>query len=141
MSINHAFSATVKSNVLDDTSLAFTGEWSFQENSAVSPLDSTFHTSTNSGDRFELQFNGTRPVLFSTLCEHTPHALLLSAHTVSRSHQALQCPFPVIEISIPGTTRSTWMAQTSSSTTASHPGRNLPCSFFRQDLTRTSRMI
>lgn len=53
------FSTTFSSSVINDTSLPFTGQWSFQNNSSLSPLDDTYHTTTNAGDFVNYNFSGT----------------------------------------------------------------------------------
>ncbi|KAA1472827.1 hypothetical protein DENSPDRAFT_206599 [Dentipellis sp. KUC8613] len=51
---NVTFSATV----IDNTEIAFKGKWSFEQDPAVSPGDSTFHASNNAGDQAFFSFNG-----------------------------------------------------------------------------------
>src|SRR5258708_12407023 len=51
-------STTFSTLVIDDTSLPFTGQWSFQNNSSLSSLDNTYHTTTNAGDFVNFNFSG-----------------------------------------------------------------------------------
>ena len=53
------FSTTFSSSVIDDTSLPFTGQWSYLNNSVLSPLDNTYHTTTHAGDFVNFNFSGT----------------------------------------------------------------------------------
>ncbi|KAF8482678.1 hypothetical protein DFH94DRAFT_728905 [Russula ochroleuca] len=57
---NTAFSNTV----IDDTSLPFTGQWSFLNGSSLSALDDTYHTTTNAGDFLNFNFSGTAVTVF-----------------------------------------------------------------------------
>jgi hypothetical protein len=52
------FSTTFSNSVTDDTSLPFTGQWSFLNNSSLSPLDDTYHTTTHAGDFLNFNFSG-----------------------------------------------------------------------------------
>jgi hypothetical protein len=65
---------TFSNTVIEDTTLPFTGQWSFQNDSSLSLLDSTYHTTTNAGDSVNYNFSGafiSVPVS-SPLTEH-PH--------------------------------------------------------------------
>ncbi|KAI0066195.1 hypothetical protein BV25DRAFT_1515950 [Artomyces pyxidatus] len=50
---------TVATNLVQDTSLPFVGEWSFLSDTSLSTADTTFHTSTNAGDQVSLNFTGS----------------------------------------------------------------------------------
>src|SRR6266436_1111565 len=52
------FSTTFSTSVIDDTSLPFTGQWSFLNNTSLSPLDNTYHTTTHDGDFVNFNFSG-----------------------------------------------------------------------------------
>ncbi|KAI0048280.1 hypothetical protein FA95DRAFT_1098201 [Auriscalpium vulgare] len=58
-SSNRSISCTVATNIVEDTNLAFVGQWSFQEVPSVSPEDTTFHTSSNAGDWVSYNFTGS----------------------------------------------------------------------------------
>ena len=51
-------SVTFSNTITDDTALPFTGEWTFQNDSSLSSLDSTYHTTTNAGDFVDFNFTG-----------------------------------------------------------------------------------
>lgn len=72
------FSTTFSSSVIDDTSLPFTGQWSFLNNSSLSPLDNTYHTTTHAGDFVNFNFSGTfvlARLLHPSDCSSTPLSL------------------------------------------------------------------
>lgn len=52
------FSVTFSNTVIEDTSLPFIGQWSFLNDSSLSSLDSTYHTTTKAGDSVNFNFNG-----------------------------------------------------------------------------------
>jgi hypothetical protein len=49
---------TFSNTITDDTALPFTGEWIFENDSSLSLLDSTYHTTTNAGDFVDFNFTG-----------------------------------------------------------------------------------
>jgi hypothetical protein len=51
-------STTFSNTVFDDTSIPFTGQWSFLNDSSLSPLDDTYHTTTRAGDFLNFNFSG-----------------------------------------------------------------------------------
>ncbi|TFY75109.1 hypothetical protein EWM64_g8903 [Hericium alpestre] len=51
--------ATLLESVVEDTDLAFKGEWSYERDPTFTSGDTTFHTSTNAGDLMIFAFNGT----------------------------------------------------------------------------------
>lgn len=51
-------STTFSNTVFDDTSIPFTGQWSFLNDSSLSPLDDTYHTTTHAGDSLNFNFSG-----------------------------------------------------------------------------------
>lgn len=53
------FSTTFSNSVIDDTSLPFTGQWSYLNNSLLSPLDNTYHSTDHAGDFVDFNFTGT----------------------------------------------------------------------------------
>lgn len=55
---------TFYTTTIDDTALPFTGQWSFLDDSSLSPLDSTYHTTSNAGDSVSLNFSGTAITVF-----------------------------------------------------------------------------
>ncbi|KAF8271317.1 hypothetical protein EI94DRAFT_1784320 [Lactarius quietus] len=55
---------TFSTTTIDDTALPFTGRWSFFNDSSLSPLDSTYHTTSNAGDFVSLNFSGTAISVF-----------------------------------------------------------------------------
>jgi hypothetical protein len=54
--------AIFTSRITDDTTLPFLGEWTFTEDQTLGSSDSTFHVSSNAGDRFSFFFNGASRV-------------------------------------------------------------------------------
>jgi hypothetical protein len=77
-------STTFSTSVIDDTSLPFTGQWSFQNNSLLSSPDNTYHTTTNAGDFVNFNFSGAF-ALARVFC------LPLTVHP-HHYHQAPLCP-------------------------------------------------
>ncbi|KAI0000481.1 hypothetical protein BJV77DRAFT_974135 [Russula vinacea] len=64
ITVNSTSPNTTFSNaVTDDTSLPFTGQWSFL-NSSSSPLGDTYHTTSNAGDFLNFNFSGTAVTVF-----------------------------------------------------------------------------
>lgn len=51
-------SVTFFNTVIEDTALPFTGQWSFLNDSSLSSLDSTYHTTTSAGDFVNYNFSG-----------------------------------------------------------------------------------
>ena len=56
--INSRSSTTFSNAVFDDTSIPFTGQWSFLNDSSLSSLDDTYHTTTHAGDFLSFNFSG-----------------------------------------------------------------------------------
>ncbi|KAI9442464.1 hypothetical protein H4582DRAFT_1283548 [Lactarius indigo] len=55
---------TFSTTTVDDTALPFTGRWSFLNDSSLSPLDSTYHTTSNVGDFVTYNFSGSAITVF-----------------------------------------------------------------------------
>lgn len=51
-------SVTFSTTTIEDTGLPFTGRWSFLNDSSLSPLDGTYHTTSYAGDFVSLNFSG-----------------------------------------------------------------------------------
>ncbi|KAI9456564.1 hypothetical protein BJY52DRAFT_1224230 [Lactarius psammicola] len=55
---------TFSTTTVDDTALPFTGRWTFLNDSSLSSLDSTYHTTSNAGDFVTLNFSGSAITVF-----------------------------------------------------------------------------
>ncbi|KAI0305489.1 hypothetical protein B0F90DRAFT_1698461 [Multifurca ochricompacta] len=55
---------TFSTTLVDDTSLPFTGHWSFLNDSSLSSLDSTYHTTSQPGDFVAFNFSGSAVTVF-----------------------------------------------------------------------------
>ncbi|KAI0266662.1 hypothetical protein BC834DRAFT_107759 [Gloeopeniophorella convolvens] len=55
---------TFSTTTIDDTKLPFVGEWSFENDPSLSPLDSTFHETTRAGDNVSFDFTGAAVTVF-----------------------------------------------------------------------------
>ncbi|KAN0125313.1 hypothetical protein V8E53_015623 [Lactarius tabidus] len=66
-----SYLVTFHTITIDDTALPFTGQWSFLDDSSLSPLDGTYHITSNAGDSVSLNFSGTAITVFG-FCDTTP---------------------------------------------------------------------
>ncbi|KAI0316500.1 hypothetical protein OF83DRAFT_1172824 [Amylostereum chailletii] len=54
--------ASITESRVDDTEIAFVGEWTFLEDTTLTPDDAAFHTTTHRGDSFSYNFTGSFPL-------------------------------------------------------------------------------
>ncbi|KAI0256228.1 hypothetical protein BJV78DRAFT_1278762 [Lactifluus subvellereus] len=55
---------TFSNTIIEDTSLPFTGQWTFLNDTSLSSLDSTYHVSNHSGDVVNFNFSGSAISVF-----------------------------------------------------------------------------